>query len=185
MAVRLSIGASRWQVVRQLLTESARPGRLRRAVGLLVATWTLQGIVAMIATEDTSFIATGIDGATLLFSAGVTMPPACCSACSPPCTPRAPTSSPQSRAPPASRPAPAPRHASDRPGDHANRAVDDAADPGRLVHPEPDQHQPRRAGDPDRRLVTSGLSPERNGDTPARSKALFERVEDELGAVPA
>ena len=34
------------------------------------------------------------------------------------------------------------------------------------------------------RLVTFGLSPDRNGYTPERSKALFERVEDELAAVP-
>ena len=34
------------------------------------------------------------------------------------------------------------------------------------------------------RLVTFGLSPERNGYTSERAKALFERVEDELAAVP-
>ena len=34
------------------------------------------------------------------------------------------------------------------------------------------------------RLVTFGLSPERNGYTPAQSKALFERVENEIAAVP-
>jgi predicted permease len=34
------------------------------------------------------------------------------------------------------------------------------------------------------RLVTFGLSPDRNGYTPERSKALFERVEDELAAEP-
>ena len=34
----------------------------------------------------------------------------------------------------------------DRPGDHADRALDDAADPRRALHQEPDEHQPRRPG---------------------------------------
>ena len=38
----------------------------------------------------------------------------------------------------------------DRPGDHADRALDDAADPRRAVHQEPDEHQPRRSGHRDR-----------------------------------
>ena len=51
MAVRLSIGASRWQVLRQLLTESCMLALLGGAAGLLVARWTLTGIVALLPPE--------------------------------------------------------------------------------------------------------------------------------------
>ena len=51
MAVRLSIGASRWQVVRQLLVESARLAAIGGALSLLVARATLTGIIAMIPAQ--------------------------------------------------------------------------------------------------------------------------------------
>ena len=70
-AVRLSIGASRWQVVRQLLIESAVLAALGGALGLVVARATLTGIIAMVPAEDTSFLSNQIDLPTLAFSAAV------------------------------------------------------------------------------------------------------------------
>jgi len=47
MAIRLSLGASRWQLLRQTLTESILLALLGGAVGILVARWTNQLLLAI------------------------------------------------------------------------------------------------------------------------------------------
>jgi predicted permease len=69
MAVRLSIGASRGQLVRQLLTESVVLGLLGAAAGILVAKWTIDAIGALLPPEAASLIAFTLDPAMLLFAA--------------------------------------------------------------------------------------------------------------------
>jgi predicted permease len=51
LAVRLSLGAGRWRLVRQLLVESIMLSAIGSLAGLAIAQWGSQGIVAMLSTR--------------------------------------------------------------------------------------------------------------------------------------
>jgi len=69
MAVRLSIGASRVQLVRQLLTESCLLAIIGGIAGLFVAYWTLQGIGALLPPNVRQSLAFELDRTALAFAA--------------------------------------------------------------------------------------------------------------------
>jgi len=69
MAVRLSLGASRRQLVAQLLTESILLAMLGGVVSLVVAYWTLNGIVQMLPSEATASMTFSISTPAVLFTA--------------------------------------------------------------------------------------------------------------------
>ena len=73
LSVRLALGASRWRIVRQLLTESALLAAIGSALGLAIALWGSRLLVRQLSTQARSvFLDLSIDGHVLFFTMGVT-----------------------------------------------------------------------------------------------------------------
>jgi predicted permease len=73
MAIRLSIGASRWHLIGQLLTESLLLAVLGGIAGLLVARWTLDFIFSILPADAAASLLVEIDPQVLLFAGAVTI----------------------------------------------------------------------------------------------------------------
>ncbi len=73
MAVRLSIGAGRWHLVSQLLTESCMLALAGGAAGLLVARWTLHLIAGILPPEALASIDLSLEPRVLAFAAILTL----------------------------------------------------------------------------------------------------------------
>ena len=71
MAVRLSLGASRWQIVRQLLIESVILALMGGIASLLVAQWTLSGIGSMMPADASSTLKLELQPSVMLFAGGM------------------------------------------------------------------------------------------------------------------
>src|SRR5262249_16777621 len=76
IGVRLAVGAGRWRLIRQLLTESVLLASLGGVVGVLFAFWGKKALVAL-ADRDTGFLPTGLDlnlnFPVLAFTVGVSL----------------------------------------------------------------------------------------------------------------
>ncbi|MEO7133820.1 MAG: FtsX-like permease family protein, partial [Vicinamibacterales bacterium] len=70
MAVRLSIGANRRQLITQLMTESILLAALGAIAGLVVAKWTLDLIASLMPADDAGLIAFTLSPSMLLFAGG-------------------------------------------------------------------------------------------------------------------
>ncbi|HJR41844.1 MAG TPA: ABC transporter permease [Gemmatimonadaceae bacterium] len=68
MAVRLSLGATRGQLLRQLLTESLLLALFGGAVSLVVARWTLTGIITLLPPDSATALRFEMNTAAVLFA---------------------------------------------------------------------------------------------------------------------
>jgi predicted permease len=73
MAVRLSLGASRRQLLAQLLTESVTLAFIGGIASLLFATWTLRGISALLPAEISDGLGLGLNWAAVGFAAALSL----------------------------------------------------------------------------------------------------------------
>jgi predicted permease len=73
MAVRTAIGAGRWRIVRQLLTESVALSAVGGALGLLVAYWGLDALRGLSPGNIPRLQNVALDGRVLLFTSAVTI----------------------------------------------------------------------------------------------------------------
>lgn len=73
IAVRRALGASPWRIAGQLLTESALLGLLGGALGLLLAVWMKQGLLAAVPAELQAMFAIEIDPKVAAFAGGLSL----------------------------------------------------------------------------------------------------------------
>lgn len=76
ISVRLAVGAGRWRLIRQLLTESVLLAAIGGAAGILVAYWGKSALAAL-ATRNTDFLPVGVEPnlswRVLAFTVGVSL----------------------------------------------------------------------------------------------------------------
>ena len=74
MAVRLALGAGRWRIARQLLTESLMLAAVGGALGLAVSYWSTRALLVLAPNEQArASISASPDTRTLLFALGVSV----------------------------------------------------------------------------------------------------------------
>jgi len=73
IAIRTALGAGRWRIVRQLLTESIVLSLLGGALGLLVAFWGIDALIALSPGNIPRLESVGIDRQVMLFTLGVSL----------------------------------------------------------------------------------------------------------------
>jgi predicted permease len=73
MAVRLSVGAARWQLIGQLLSESMLLALFGGAAGILVARWTLDLMVALLTRDAADTVDVALNPQVMAFAAALTI----------------------------------------------------------------------------------------------------------------
>ncbi len=73
MAIRAALGASRWRVIRQLITESLLLGVMGGGLGLVLAVWGLDLLLAAVPIEFPFWMKFNLDGRVLGFTTAVSL----------------------------------------------------------------------------------------------------------------
>ncbi|MGB2715464.1 MAG: ABC transporter permease [Vicinamibacterales bacterium] len=185
MAIRLSIGASRWQLVTQLLVESCLLALLGGIAGIVVAQWTLDLIFSLLPTEAASTLQPRIDSTVALFAAALTVGTGLLFGLFPALHSTRPdllsTLKGQAGQPSGARAAARFRTTLAT----AQIAISMALLVAAGLFTKSLMNVSRvELGIKIDHLLTFGVSPELNGYTPERSLQFFQRLEDELAAQP-
>ena len=72
-ALRLSLGAARGRLVRQLLTESLMLAAAGGLLGVVCAGWTSRALLLLVPADKRPLVETGVDGFTLAFAAAISI----------------------------------------------------------------------------------------------------------------
>ncbi len=185
MAVRLSLGAGRRHLIAQLLTESCLLAVLGGAAGLLVARWTLALVSALLPADARGTLHLALDQTALLFTLGVSLGTGVLFGLFPALHGTRPdlvtTLKSQAGQSSGARSASWFRTALATTQIAMSMAL--LVSSGLLVRSLLNVSRVH-LGVTVEQVATFGVSPELNGYTPAQSRALFERLEDDLAAVP-
>ncbi len=185
MAVRLSIGASRLQLVTQLLLESVMLALIGGLLGMLTARWTLDLIASLLPPEATANLDFALDGTVLAFAAALAVGTGLLFGLFPALHSTSPdlvsTLKEQAGHKGSSRGAARFRTTLATAQIALSMALLVAA--GLFTRSLWNVSRVDLGLQVDN-IVTFGISPELNSYTPERSRALFERLEDELARLP-
>ena len=185
MAVRLAVGARSGALVRQLLTESCLLAALGGAAGIAFAYWTLALIRSLLPADTASFLAFSLDLRAIAFAAALALVTGVLSGLFPALHSTRPDLATTLRGQ-AGQPAGARSAARFRAGLVAAQiALSTAllAAAGLFLESLVNISRIDLGLEIDH-LVTFSISPELNGYSPERSRALFARAEEELGGLP-
>jgi len=185
MAIRLSLGATRRQLIAQLLVESCLLAMFGGLVGLLVASWTLNLMLGLLPTEAVEIVQTNLDPVVMLFGAILAVGTGVLFGLFPALHSTRPdliaSLKNQAGQPSGSRSAARFRTTLATAQIALSMALLVSA--GLFTRSLMNVSRVNLGLNPEN-VVTFGLSPSRNGYKPEQSRQLFERVEQELAAMP-